>query len=505
MKRTLVLILTILMCLSMFVACADPSEGGEGSTEGTTEKAEVTPGIENEYNETDRLPAELNFGGQKEVTIFHWSDYSMLEFEFDSDGGSGDLVEDALVARNNAVEQRLGVKLMSDETEGRSGKEDVYIKAVENDHSADKNYDIYAGYSRVLPTLQMRGYLLDLNSTKYFDSERPWWPKALTEEITINNKLYFCSGDISTQLLWMMTGVFWNLELYEDYYFGQKSPYDMLDANEWTMDALFGLTKNIWTDGGDKKKSEDDTFGLVAYEVNIDAFQQAAGIIAVERDGDGMKISDKWHDANMINLVDDCKAYFDTEGVYHTNDTTIRNIFFEQRSLFMIDRVFVIAGKDNASDQSKIEFDYGMVPVPMYDATTQKDQGFTTSVGHPFTMYGIRASAANNENDEDCFSAVIECMGAEGYRRVTPAVFETAMKLKYTSDTQAGRSFDALKEGISFDIGRLYCDHIAGGITASLFRNSALGKQNFGQVFNMNFTRGVFSKALETIEASYMD
>ena len=50
----------------------------------------------------------------------------------------------------------------------------------------------------------------------------------------------------------------------------------------------------------------------------------------------------------------------------------------------------------------------------------------------------------------------MEMMAIEGYYSVYPAFYETALKVKYSSDDQTAKMFDLIREGQSFDLGRVY-------------------------------------------------
>ena len=60
--------------------------------------------------------------------------------------------------------------------------------------SGAAQYDIFASYSMCGYAGDKRVY--DLLSQEHLDFEKPWWPENLIGQATINNKLYFCSGDI---------------------------------------------------------------------------------------------------------------------------------------------------------------------------------------------------------------------------------------------------------------------------------------------------------------------
>ena len=197
--------------------------------------------------------------------------------------------------------------------------------------------------------------------------------------------------------------------------------------------------------------------------MNIDAFQTAANIISIGKDESGeLIISPDFYGERQIDMTSKIHKLLSSEGVRYSSSIKIRNIFFEERALLITDRVFIVAGKDNRDDKNRIEFDYGIVPQPKYSSD---QENFVTNVGHPYTMYAINAASTKI----DACAAVIEALGSQNYRSVTPKVFEAAMKVRYASDSEAGEMYDILRNGISFDLGRLFAGTF-GNHTANLFR-----------------------------------
>ena len=247
MKKATALLLTLIMLVAMLASCSDRGNGttttAPAGNEGTPSDTAAATVDDNGYV-LDDIP-ELNFN-ETVINILMWNDYTMTEF-YDVNG-SGDLIGQAITDRNSRVEKRLGIKLEFIEVPGStSAAQKAYIQKVNADAALAPSceYDIYATYSRTPAQLALQGYTANLLDTQYFNVEKPWWPKALMNECTINNKLYFCSGDISTNLLWMMIGTFYNKNLLKTYNI-EKSPYDLVKSNEWTFDKMAEMVKDIY-------------------------------------------------------------------------------------------------------------------------------------------------------------------------------------------------------------------------------------------------------------------
>ena len=293
----------------------------------------------------------------------------------------------------------------------------------------------------------------------------------------------------------MMIGTFYNRELYNTYFPAEKSPMDMVEDNEWTMEKFFSMVQDIYTDDGNSKKDDADFYGLVLYETNIDAFQTGAGIISIERDPEnGLKISEGWNSQRCADACELVGNFIDSDGVIYNDSTKIRNIFYEERALFITDRLFIVAGKDT-SETGKIEFSYGLVPQPKFDT---QQESYLTNVGHPFTMYAVNSQSKAIEASV----TTLEAIGSANHRTVTPAVFEVAMKVRYTDDPQTSSMYDLLREGISFDIGRLYAAAFSNG-TANLFRTTAKSGNPAGLLSNIKKNEKVIKKGITTIMEFY--
>lgn len=498
MKRItqmIALILSLITVLGLLAACANTS-GGETTAESASttapsiEMEEATTAEETLF-ENDSLDDKYDFG--ETVTVFMWANYTMLEFYAKEDGG---LISEAIVARNSSVEERLGITLEFVEENCFAGNyATTWVQKAANDQQADNTYDIYAGYSQAVPYMAIKGMTADLLEYEAFNVSKPWWPAALTEECTINDKLYFCSGDISTNLLWMMIGTFYNTDLYEQYFPGEKSPMDMVEDNEWTMEKFFGMTRDLYTDDGNGIKDISDTYGCILYATNIDAFQTAAGIISIEKDDtSGLKISEGWKSQRCADVCDLVGEFIKGQGVYYQDDISVREIFFQQRGVFITDRLFIVAGKDTV-ETAKIEFSYGLVPQPKYEAS---QENFMTNVGHTFTMY------AANPNSPIIEAAVttLEAMGSANHRSVTPVVFEVAMKVRYTDNPQTARMYDIIRENISFDIGRLFSSTFRDA-TANTFRTTATSANPSSFLTNVKKNEKVIQAGIKTLMEFY--
>ena len=60
------------------------------------------------------------------------------------------------------------------------------------------------------------------------------------------------------------------------------------------------------------------------------------------------------------------------------------------------------------------------------------------------------------ESESGSVGMIIEAMAAYAYSNITPAVFDTALKIKYSSLEGSGKMLDLLIEGLTFDFGYVH-------------------------------------------------
>ena len=453
-KRIISLILCLITALS--VASCGGTAGPEGtSSDGSTTgpAATVAPDsyveTEDRYDENgflkSSLPEELDFGGKK-VTVLWWTDVENPEFFVD--GINGEVINDAIYHRNENVEYELGITFewvgIKGQYNNNVGAE--YVKHIGNQYaSGNKAYDIITAHSLTIALTSMNGYCADLMKSEYLDFEKPWWPKALIDTATIGNKMYFVSGDISTNSIHQMYAVFYNKNLFGNYP-GLAEPSEYVLDDNWNIETFQTLTKDMYQDlDSSGTANENDFYGLSTLWWHFDALYYGSGLRQAEKDPENLfRISDDYFSERAIDLSDSIGAWVKTGNVYVDN-TRYHKVFCNGNALMALARHHDIANYLTG------EFKHGIVPVPKYD---NDQENYVTLVGNPISFYSVYTLS----EDKDCDTAVLECWASEAYRLTSPAIFDTTFKLKYSDTNVESNMYDIIRAGIVFDFGRLFND-----------------------------------------------
>jgi len=432
------LFLAVLTIAALFAACADTTK-----PETTTDIAATTPAPEEEttasiYDENgyllDKLPAKMNIGG--EIAILYWEDVENVEFNVTETNGN--LVDDAIYKRDANVQDRLNVTFVYSCTPGNNNNNAAFTNYVQNSINNGDTIDIIASYSMTTANICTLGLAENLLEYKTLDFDSPWWPQDLVNEATINDKLFFCSGDISTNLLYMMYTVFFNKDIVTNYKL--DNPYTLVANNEWTFEKFFEMAKSV-SDSG-TVGTDDYIYGFnITSAIHADPFFYGAGLRTISRGEDGTPvISETWHNELAENVVHATNSFLNSP----CSTITTPDRFLTNTSLFTMNRA-VYAQKN----LSNTDINYGIAVTPKY---TSDQENYATALAFPATLYAISTSSQRKEES----ATVLEALCSEGYRTVTPMLYEVSMKSKYSKDSESGQMFDIIRETVVFDLGRLY-------------------------------------------------
>lgn len=463
-KKLLSLLLAVLMLASVTVAaasCANSDDqpdntadtttatpSDEANTPSDTTTAAQVDDVTTEPLVQDDLP-ELNYNN----TTFNFLVWKQGVQEYYAESQTGDAVNDAIYARNLEVENRLGVKLSYTEIKGNSSAFREYCQTVMTAVNAgDKSYDALGCYLRSAGVLTLQHALVDLLEVDHVNFDQPWWPSSLTELNTIDDKLYFMSGDIATSLLYQMMFMVYNNDLGEAQ--GLTNPQDMVLEGKWTQDAMLAMAANIYSDldaSGDK--SEGDRYGLFSYQhPNLDIFYMGAGMHYLEPTESGeLKLSDDILSEKSYAIIDKLIAiFYDSNDGYYTHKLSDSSTLMYGNSL-----LYNTTGQSLAQVYYNSDMNYSILPAPKYDEQQEK---YLTPVAFTHSMYCIPISA----RDADMSGAVLECLASESYRTVSPALFESSFKYKYSKGEADSKIFEMIRSGVVFDIGRPFFDELGG-------------------------------------------
>ena len=441
MKKRIISILLLLSMLLPLAACGNSETSDESSALGnnSTDTAEAVETADPTLDENgyllDSLDPTLNFSDAA-VNMLIRQDVANTEFYVPED--TGDVIDSALIDRNRTVEERLGIQLNFIEIAGDwAGRETMNGAIRQSVAAQDGAYDICAVLSNQLATLTLEGLLTNLNTLEHFDFEKPWWAGGLLEELSVDNKLYFASGDASLGLLGGLMCILFNKNMAANYQLPDL--YKIVNEGKWTMDKIVELSENVYSDlDGSGGKSNEDNFAYVAGSNNqFYGFIESFDMPVLERDENGIPSGFVYGSERTTSIVQEMVELF--------KDNPGFSVEIKDTDVFMVGRALFRSGEfhDTALYRDVEEFDFGVLPMPKYEET----QEYRTCARATYSSFCIPITSMN----QNMASAALECFASESYRTVSPAYFETALKFKYSRDTETGQMCDLIKDSVVFN------------------------------------------------------
>ncbi len=486
MKRFISLLLIVAIMIVPMVGC---NSGDEESSEAmsTVEKG-------NEYLDENGKYKPLHTIVDQEGKEFNiivrgesFGTYQSEDFTTESEL-YGDLLNDAVAERNNVVEELYGVTL-------NVYKSDTINNDVYNDcFSGIGAYDAVMPSLSYLATLAAENFLYDLTTIENFDLDAPWWNKNCTDAYSIENRVYFTTGDITILSMVNTPSILFNKEMIGTY--GLDNPYDLVKNKEWTFDKMVEMCKAVSDiKTADGSYSDDNIYGLLTSYSDPANFLWGSGELVTKKDGDDIpyvslnneraitiaqKILEEFANADYLIFAEECP-----DPIWVTS----LEIFAEGRCLF---RPSAFSATTKLRKQSEIEF--GILPKPLMDET-QTD--YVSYCGGSETAgIGIPTSAPDKE-----YSAyMIEAYAAQAKNYITHAYYDINLRTKDARDDESEEMLDIIFGSLVYDIGALYD---VGGIVAMFRTLTQNGSADIASQFESKIP--VAEAELEEIVLAFMD
>lgn len=489
MKIVLVKAACVAAALALLAASSSCAGKNGGTSSGSTEAVGLSSApeatTEDLYDKDgfrkDRIPEGTNFDGET-VNILFWNNAKNVEYDAEQ---TGDIVETSIYRRNLIVEDRLGVRLNWIGEKGDYAQRNEFNDVIAADLSGSCTYDVVSAYSTTIAMAATRGYAADLlGYDDVLSFDLPWWGSDLTDMATINGKLYFATGDISTNYLLRMYGTFFNKTLVSDYKL--SSPYNLVESNGWTVEEFIRLA-SFFTDDG---TSGDKVWGLVHDAITLEALFYGSGLRFVEKDsGDVPYLSDSWKGDRAQSLMDRMASL--CTGTAVLNDSKKDESTFAENS-----SLFIIYSLDLAMNYlSGGSVDFGIVPIPKYDSD---QENYRTTLNYKYSFYMISKGCGNPL----IAATTLEAMASESYRTVTPNLYEVAMKIRHVNDVTSQKMIDYIRDGVCFEIGRTFT-HVFNYDTYRTIRKSLAGTAESGWATVAAKYEPAFKENLATLLAAF--
>ena len=450
-KRTtwlFVILLSVSLFICLFSSCTDAgADNGQIITDANNiaenDGKEIQAEEETTVDITTMVPQrDLDGYEIRFLTDIVWDwDFGALHM-MNVDEQVGEPVNDAVYMRNSIVEQRLNVKISEMVSTNNTAHTIIQnvIKAGTNE------YDVVLSQSWSVGPLATEGNFYDLYDIPDLQIDQPWWDQNSIRDFSIQNKIYFMTGDynlINNDATWML---YFNKSLMTN--LGLDMPYDLVQEGKWTYDKMMEYQKAASADlDGDGEWTAADRWGQVTHTQHYSGILIAGGESLITRDSQDIpvygQVTERFYSVydKIIEMMQTpgytMNIYLNIKGLPADKHATYN--FLNDEALFCPE---ILA---HTRRFRQMESDFGVMPHPKYDEFQENYNSYV--LGQVLvTCIPITNIAVENT------SIILDALGMLSRETTIPAYYEVSYIGKFFRDDESIEMIDIIRNSRVYDI-----------------------------------------------------
>ena len=451
-NRWIAACLCTLLLIPATASCADAS-GVQTDTK-PVDTANVTEAVQETEDPTQ---AALNAA----VAKMQGKDYGGHEFrimdrsdEYDrnwetidvwSEAESGDTINDAVYQRNRLLEENLNITIS--ENKVKTPHTDAKTSII----SGGDDFDLFTDGLSHLATLAVEGYLVDLNNLEGLKLSESWWDQDLNRDLTIANKLFFCTGDISIMDNYGTWCVMFNKDMANDY--DLDNIYDHVKAGTWTIKLMHEMAKTVTKDlDGNGTMDDTDQWGFLTESYNQYGLWASGGQRITDKDQDDLPLLVAYSDKSVevIQYVTEFTQDKSSTLLADNVKTGDGGCAFTNEHFGGGNALFIYGGMWLITKYRAYDVNFGVVPAPKYDEA--QERYYNTYSYANCTAYSVPTTAP----DQARTGTIMEAMAEVSKYTLTPAYYDVALKGKYIRDEESAEMLDIILAQRAYDLGMIF-------------------------------------------------
>jgi len=444
MKKKITTLLLAMLILLQTVACAESSENPEDASAPAVTSTEVSASEETaaETEAEDNLEAvAAQFSGR---------DYDGYSFRIlDREGSwetvdvmaeemTGEAINDAVLERNNLLSEKLNVVVV----EQRNSSPYTTMKTAVTAQSDDFD-TVTDGLSRLASTVA-NGIIYDYREIPEVKMENGWWDQHLISGMSVANKVFFMTGDISIMDNYGTWCMMFNKDILNDN--GLENPYDLVHEGKWTLDKLAEMSLVTTVDlNGDGKWTADDQYGFISESYNTYGLYICFGEKITDKDENDLPVFVYSEESAINSIIKSLEVQYSNGCNMGLFPGLSREAQFKAGG-----GLFYFAGMINITAFRDSETDFGIIPAPKYDEA--QEQYYSTYSPENMTAYSIPVTVADTARVGD----ILEAMAAFSAYTLTPAYYDKTLMGKSVRDAESEPMIELILNSRNFDLGSIF-------------------------------------------------
>ena len=399
--KVLILLLALCMLIPCIAACGNKDKDkdknkGNGNTvtapEGSDiEMPEVIDMDGYVYKAYVRDFAGTEGSAHQAQAKYGNNDYKCIDFWVDAANSEEEVIPYAVYSRNQQIENDYNCTIRQVASEG--DQVNFLVSALQN----GEGYDLTIITAKRAAQAATQGLLRNLNDNTYTDLTKSSFDQNAIKELSVQNKLYFVSGDMNISTLEVAGLSIVNMNFYEDMadsivndlFGGDKTYnniYNIVTAKKWTMETMLKIAEkaNIDIEKSDgalhvlpngvvgeeeveNKYNGGDTVGYHQYLYSTLWYYYGSGgrITAKDEEGQLELVVTQDKNADLYQYIyDRFNRVVKTPWIPHESSNILNMNFLTGKVLFADCSLFNI----RTEIYPKATFEYGILPLPLHQA-----------------------------------------------------------------------------------------------------------------------------------------
>ena len=446
LKKLLCVLLASLMLVGTLASCGTTEE----TPTGTTAQTQAGTVLEEETRQSLDVPDTRYDGTELCFLTRDEGEWSTLEIFTEELTSESDNISSAVYERNDRILQAYGVTVT--ELKKTTGE---HHGSISNEVSAPTG-DFQAVITNTVNSANFatNGFLWNLNhdAVEYMDFEKAWWDTNMAHGMSINDRLYFATGDLLTSDNDATFVIMFNKKIVTDC--SIPDLYALVENNEWTMDKFYEYEQVAAQDkDGDGKLVYDTDIAGLAYTGDAPYCMLFGGgvTMCVKDETDtpiyelDVELAQEIADIGKLIFAKDYTVDLNNPGDGSNVVDAGKKAFGENHALFMGEVMQCV------TRMRGFDVDFGILPFPK----------FTAAQDNYYSMMHLTASCVSiprsvNENDIAMVSAMIEAMAYHSVDTLTTQYYEINLKTKGAKDEQSGPMIDKILSSRACDLSYYY-------------------------------------------------
>ena len=359
---------------------------------------------------------------------------------------TGEVVNDALFARDLWLEDRYAVKL-DFTVDGTTPAGSMSTPLEKNILAGDESYHlILQDVACVAKPLTLDGCAYPLNLVDGIRLEEGYWMPELNGELKFGDNLFLAASAISPRFYGSVYLYLFNRDLALN--LDLPDLYDTVREGGWTLEKQYELSAAALADlDGDGAYGNGDRYGLCWEVLTPEAVVLGCGYHLV-KNVDG-RLAFMIEEEGLLDVLLAMGENFHKDYAFEDSGRTKLNvsaILNGGQFLFLNTCTF------NLAEYRDFTFDYGILPMPKKDEA----QPAYISYAQPWVVVSPVIPVTVTGDALAMTGTLTDAMAAYGYDYLRPAVFDNVIQMKGTRDEQSAGIVNSLFDNVTFELATIY-------------------------------------------------